>query len=328
MTTSKEGSAMAAWVLRGHRAFLLLIISSAAFAQTSAIPDPALGIQTIPLYSQSSSTQSFKSPSANEPTLTVFAPQQGLANGTAVIIAPGGGYVALSSNLEGRQVADWFAARGVTAFVLKYRLGAENLYPTPLLDGQRAIRLVRSLAPQFGLVVNRVGIVGFSAGGHLAAEAATRYEEPAPTTDPIDQLSSRPDFVVLGYPWLNAMEPARSGEITYCSMIRVLSPAQCASLTQPYTPKLHVTRQTPPTFLYATSDDTVVPVSASVEFYTAMIAAGAPVEMHLFRHGAHGSSLGLGDAALDAWPELLEHWMRDQDLLTPVAVGTKTANSR
>jgi len=307
---------MAKWQRKRYWFLLLLTISGTAFAQQYSSVDPELGIATLPLYGVPSSAESLQD-EPKGPTLTVVIPQPGLANGSAVIIAPGGAYLRLSSNLEGRQVADWFAARGVTAFVLKYRLGPDHLYPVPLRDAQRAVRLVRSMAVRYGLAQNRIGIVGFSAGGHLAAVTATNSDAAAlSSTDPIDQLSSRPDFLVLGYPWLNALEPARGQEITYCSMVRVLSDDQCQSLSVLYTPRLHVTRQTPPTFIYATSDDTIVPVRASVEFYTAMVEAGAPIELHLFRHGVHGSGLGLGDATLDQWPVLLESWLRDLGLLS------------
>ena len=304
----------------------MLFGSSALFAQDTPTLDPGLGITTIPLYSAATSGAS-QSDTGTAPTLTVFRPQRG--NGSAVIIAPGGGYLGLASNLEGGQVAEWFTVRGFTAFVLKYRLGSHNLYPIPLLDAQRAIRLVRSLSKSYFLSEKRIGIVGFSAGGHLAAAAATLFDKASsPTSDPIDQLSARPDFVVLGYPWLNAMEPALKSEITYCSVLHVLTPAQCDALNQAYTPKLHVASSTPPTFIFATSDDAVVPVRASVEFYEAMIAAGASVEMHLFRHGAHGAGLGGGDAALDQWPNLLEAWLRDQGLFTVDAAVAAAAEYR
>lgn len=294
---------------------LALFGSTIIFAQKSPSFDPALGITTIPLYN--GIPPGSQTDQAGVPTLTVFRPQPGRATGSAVVIAPGGGYIALASNLEGRQVADWFTVRGFTAFVLTYRLGRQNLYPIPLQDAQRAIRLVRSLEKNYGIAPNRVGIIGFSAGGHLAAAAATLFDNALPASpDAVDRLSARPDFLILAYPWLNAMEPAQKGEITYCSVLRVLTPEQCSALTSAYTPKLHVTSSTPSTFIYSTSDDATVPVRASVEFYDAMIKAGAPVEMHLFRHGAHGSGLGSADATLDQWPGLLEQWLRDQGLLT------------
>ncbi len=282
--------------------FLFAVSLGMAGAQVSV--DKNLGMTTLPLWAGSDST------------LTVFEPQPGRGNGTAVIVAPGGAYRGLASNLEGRQVADWFAARGVTAFVLKYRLGAANPYPAPLLDAQRAVRLVRSLADKYKLAGGRVGIIGFSAGGHLAAMEATSFDDGRPdASDPVERLSDRPDFVILGYPWLNAMQPNAKHLITYCSVLSSLAASDCKQWEQQYTPALHVSARTPSTFIFHTSDDAVVPVQASVEFYLALVAAGVPAEMHIFRHGAHGSGLGSGDEALDLWPALLENWMRSQGLL-------------
>lgn len=293
-------------------AFLFLSFA-AANAQTLPL-DPALEIKTIPLYDGSPPVPAGGAASGDIPTLTVFSPQKGHETGGAVIIAPGGAYLGLASNLEGRQIADWFTSRGFTAFVLKYRLGDKNLYPIPLLDAQRAVRLVRFQAKNYGYSPNRIGMVGFSAGGHLAATAGTLSHAATGTSS--DQLSDRPDFLVLGYPWLNAMEPQKGKEITYCSLLHSTTAAQCLDFAQQYTPALHVTISTPSTFIFSTTDDGVVPVSASVEFYEAMSKAGAPVEMHLFRHGPHGTGLGSADASLDQWPVLLEQWLRDQGLLT------------
>jgi acetyl esterase/lipase len=303
---------------------LCLLATSPVEAQTAAPSsqldqslDPALNLSTLPLW-PSEAPETEGTPAADLPTLTVFLPQKGNSTGSAVIVAPGGAYVNLASNLEGRQVADWFASQGVTAFVLKYRLGAKYLYPIPLQDAQRAIRLVRSSAAAYGVLPDHIGMVGFSAGGHLAAATGTLFDGGKPdASDPLERLSSRPDFLVLGYPWLNAMQP--SGDyITYCSMIKTIPPATCKLDEQKYTPSLHVTSQTPTTFIYSTSDDRTVPISASVDFYNALIAAGVPAEMHIFRHGDHGSGMGSGSAALDQWPVLLAQWLRDQGLLTPV----------
>jgi acetyl esterase/lipase len=280
--------------------------------------DPALGISTIPLW-PSNAPEVAGTDAADLPTLTVFLPQKGRGTGSAVIVAPGGSYLGLASNLEGRQVADWFSSRGVTAFVLKYRLGAKYLYPIPLEDAERAVRLVRSSATSYGFLPDRIGFIGFSAGGHLAAATGTLFDAgKADAGDPVDRLSSRPDFLVLGYPWLNAMQP--SGHyITYCSVIKTIPPETCKLDEQKYTPSLHVTSQTPTTFIYSTTDDRTVPISASVDFYNALIAAGVPAELHIFRHGEHGSGMGAGSAALDQWPVLLEQWLRDQGLLTAPA---------
>lgn len=273
-----------------------------------------LGATTLSLWGNGSAENIRKN--GADSTLTVFVPHPGLGNGTAVIIAPGGAYVGLEINLEGRQVADWFAARGVTAFVLKYRLGADNPYPIPLLDARRAVKLVRSLSETYKLRADRIGIMGFSAGGHLAAIEATSLEEgKTDTKDTVDRVSERPDFLILGYPWLNAMQQNTQNLITYCSVLSRMPASDCKDWEQMYTPALHVTSKTPSTFIYSTSDDALVPVQASVEFYSALLRAGVPCEIHLFRHGAHGSGLGKGDATLDAWPALLEAWLRDQGWL-------------
>jgi acetyl esterase/lipase len=180
------------------------------------------------------------------------------------------------------------------------------------------VRLVRSLAAADGFSPNRIGFVGFSAGGHLAAATGTLFDSGKPDAgDPVERLSDRPDFLVLGYPWLNAMQPS-GNYITYCSRIKSIPPEMCKLDDEKYTPRRHVTAQTPTTFIYSTTDDRTVPISASVDFYNALIAAGVPAELHIFRHGDHGSGLGAGSAALDLWPVLLEQWLRDQGLFTPL----------
>lgn len=295
-------------------AVLICSVMSFAAAQTKAPPlDPNLGITTMPVWG--AHIPDFNGSPDDIPTLTVFPPFR--PNGTAVIVAPGGGYTMLASNHEGRQVADWFAARGITAFVLKYRLGPHNLFPIPLEDAQRAIRLVRYHAAKFHVAPDRIGIIGFSAGGHLAASTGTLFDAVnASASDPIDRVSDRPDFMILGYAWLNAMKSNEDGKITYCSVLKAVPAADCKRFENAYTPALHVTAHTPPTFIYATSDDTVVPVvKASVDFYDALVAEGVPVEMHLFESGRHGSGLGLGSPSLDLWPVLLEQWLRDRGLL-------------
>lgn len=301
--------------------FVCSIGISSAFAQVSSpensvTVDKNLGITTLPLWGGPGASNGGKNGETS--FLTVFVPQQGRGNGTAVIVAPGGAYKGLSSNLEGRQVADWFTARGVIAFVLKYRLGQDNPYPAPLLDAQRAVRLVRSVSQTYKFSPDRIGIMGFSAGGHLAAMEATSFDEgKQDSSDPVERLSDRPNFVILGYPWLNAMQPNSKHLITYCSVLSGMPPTECKEWEDKYTPALHVTAKTPSTFIYHTTDDALVPVETSIQFYSALLNAGVPVEMHVFRHGAHGSGLGTGDEALDLWPVLLEMWMRGQGWLTP-----------
>lgn len=282
--------------------------------------NPFLDIATYPLW-EGGAPGALGTGDLDTPMLTLFRPQPRTANGTAVIIAPGGAYRGLAANLEGRQVADWYTSRGVTAFVLRYRLGSKYLYPIPLQDAQRAVRLVRFHASEFGIAPDRIGIMGFSAGGHLAAMTATMFDAGrTDAPDPIDRVSSRPDFDVLGYPWLNAMEKNGTDGLPYCSTLNI--PADRCTHFEQYSPDQHVSAQTPPTFIYHTTDDELVPVDASIKFYRALHVAGVPVEMHLFAHGHHGSGLGLGDPSLDAWPMLLESWLRSRGLLAKEAPVT------
>jgi acetyl esterase/lipase len=275
--------------------------------------DTFLGVATYKLWDGDAPGQSGTEP-GDVPTLTLFQVHRGTGNGTAMIIAPGGAYRGLAANLEGRQVTDWFTSRGVTAFVLRYRLGNKYLYPTPLVDARRAIRFVRARAAEFGIRPDRIGMMGFSAGGHLTAMAATMPEAGQPdAADPIDRVGSRPDFIVLGYPWLNAMIKDQK-VLSYCGVLKIEA-AKCGAYEQ-YTPEKLVTKDTPPVFIYNTTDDELVPVDGSATFYRALVAAGVPAEMHIFRTGRHGSGLGLGDPSLDSWMGLTENWMRGLDLIS------------
>jgi acetyl esterase/lipase len=246
----------------------------------------------------------------DRPTLTVYPARQ--AARAAVIVAPGGGYGALAMNHEGRQVANWFNAVQVTAFVLKYRLGPRYRHPIPLGDAQRAIRVVRSRAAEFGVASDRIGMMGFSAGGHLTATAGTHFDSGTPgAADAVDRVSSRPDFLILGYPVIS-FDPA----ITHGGSRRnLLGDTPDPMLVEDLSNDLRVTAQTPPTFLFHTDADTGVPPENSVRFYLALRKAKVPAEMHIFEKGPHGVGLALGDPALAAWPSLLANWMRGRGLL-------------
>ena len=155
--------------------------------------------------------------------------------------------------------------------------------------------------------------MGFSAGGDLAALAGTDFDAGRPdATDTVERASSRPDLMILAYPWINAMQPSIHGMITYCSLIPATPASECTRFEHLYTPSEHARASSPPTFLFATTDDAVVPVSASVDMYRALQAKGIDAELHIFRHGAHGSGLGKDDPALEAWPSLLDTWLRAQ----------------
>jgi acetyl esterase/lipase len=275
-----------------------------------------LDIQTVRLWPGKAPGAVGDSPQ-DIPTLTIFKPSN-RTNGTAVIVAPGGAYQRLASNHEGRQVADWFATRGITAFVLRYRVGPNYLLPTPILDAQRAIRWVRSHARELDVDPNRIGMMGFSAGGHLTASVGTMHEEgKADAADPMDRLSNRPDFLVLGYPALLMLRYGHASRIQYCEIMKMKPSACTREFLDRFTPELHVDGRTPPTFLFHTTEDGLVPASDSVVFYSALLKAGVPAELHIFEHGGHGVGLGNGDAALGAWPTLLETWMRGRGLFAP-----------
>ncbi len=275
-----------------------------------------LGIQTIRLW-PGDAPQAKGTACEDIPTLTVFEPQNGHGNGSAMIVLPGGSYAHLAANLEGRQVADWFTVRGFRVFVLQYRLSSNGyLLPIPLLDARRAVQLVRARASDYHVEPNRIGLIGFSAGGHLAALASVQPVPGKPDAeDPIERVPSRPDFLVLGYPWIGAISSDTS-HLSYCKLFNVMD--RCEELRLAYSPDLFVTKDTPPTFWYHTTEDQTVPVEQGLRFYEALVKAGVPAEAHIFAHGSHGTGLGAGDPALDQWPELLEVWLRAQGLIPVV----------
>lgn len=275
--------------------------------------DAFLGVQTIRLWNGDAPEAKGKA-CEDIPTLTVFEPGNGKGNGSAVIVFPGGGYTHLATNYEGRQVADWFAARGFRAFVLQYRLGSNGyLLPVPLLDARRAIQLVRARAQDYQIDPNRIGVLGFSAGGHLAALASVQPLAGDPNSeDPIERVSSRPDFLVLAYPWIGAISSDTS-HLSYCKVFNLME--QCEALRAKYSPDLFVTRDTPPTFWYHTFDDRTVPVEQGLRFYEALVKAGVPSEAHVMAHGPHGTGLGFADPSLSQWPNLLDTWLRGLGLM-------------
>ena len=247
------------------------------------------------------------------PTLTTYLPASNPTR-TAVVIAPGGGYLHLSMEKEGSDVAKWLNARGVAAFVLKYRLGPKYHHPVELGDAQRAIRTVRSRAAELGIDPAHVGMWGSSAGGHLAASAATLFDKgPAADADAIDKLSARPDFVVLEYPVITMEDPL----VHAGSRRNLLGETPDPALVEMLSLEKQVTARTPPTFLYTTTDDRTVPVLNSVEFYTALVQNKVPAELHIFAHGPHGSGLAPGFPDLKIWTELVAAWLRGQGFMGP-----------
>jgi acetyl esterase/lipase len=281
---------------------------AAAPVTAQAKPNPNAEPETILLWPEGAPGALGKE-DGDRPTLTIYRARQ--PSGASVVVAPGGGYGALASNHEGRQVANLLNAAGVTAFVLKYRLGPRYHHPIELGDAQRAIRLVRARAQEFGLASDRIGMMGFSAGGHLTATAGTHFDAgKADASDSIDRVSCRPDFLILAYPVIS-FDPA----IAHGGSVRnLLGENPDPKLIEDLSNDLRVTPQTPPTFLFHTNADTGVVAENSVRFYLALRRNKVPAELHIFENGPHGVGLALGDPALSEWPVLLTNWLRGRGL--------------
>lgn len=249
---------------------------------------------------------------SDTPSLTVYLPRNTPMGMTAVIIFPGGAYRNLAMNHEGRQVANYLNAAGVAAFVLKYRLGPRYHHPIEMGDAQRALRIVRSHAGEWHIDPARIGVVGFSAGGHLAATVSTHFDSGQPAApDPVDRANSRPDFAVLAYPVISLTEPwTHQG-----SKSNLLGENPSRELARSLSADLAVTPQTPPTFLFQTNADTTVPAENAVHYYLALRKAGVPAEMHIFQDGPHGLGLALNNPAIGEWPRLLLHWLQTRGLI-------------
>jgi acetyl esterase/lipase len=286
------------------RIFLVAAVMTASLSAQPQAPKP------MPLWADGA-PGALGTADEDTPTLTLYLAPAARAVGTAVIVCPGGGYLHLSMEKEGSDVARWWNSLGVTAFVLKYRLGPKYHHPIELGDAQRAIRTVRARASEWGVRADRVGIMGFSAGGHLASTAGTHFDSgKADATDAIERQSSRPDFLVLGYPVVSFTQNVHQG-----SKRALLGDNPDPKLVENLSNELQVTAQTPPTFLFHTSNDQTVPVENSVMFYLALHKAGVPAEMHIYENGPHGVGLAPTDEALSSWPARLADWMRGRGLL-------------
>lgn len=248
---------------------------------------------------------------ADIPTLTVYAPVPEKSTGAVVVVCPGGGYGGLADH-EGKPIAEWLNTIGVTGIVLKYRLGPKYHHPVEMGDVARAIRTVRSHAADWGLDPHRIGVLGFSAGGHLASTAATHFDAgSASAPDPIDRLSSRPDVAILIYPVITFTDPfTHSG-----SRRNLLGDTPSPDLITLLSNEKQVTAQTPPCFLVHGTDDNAVPAENSLLFALACRKAGVPVELHLYEHGPHGFGLGGSDPVLSAWPGSCAKWLEHRGFL-------------
>ena len=237
-----------------------------------------------------------------EPILFPFALESAEARG-AVVVCPGGGYGGLAPH-EGRPIAEMLNRAGFHAFVLRYRV-APHKHPAPLADAQRAIRLVRHHAAAWHVKPAQIGILGFSAGGHLVSTAATHFDAGRPdATDPVERVSCRPDAAILCYPVISFGPFGHHG-----SMVNLIGENPPEALRQSLTNELQVSAQTPPCFLWHTADDQAVPVENSLVFAEAMGRNKVPFALHVFPHGAHGLGLAEGDPVVGAWPRLCVAWL-------------------
>ncbi len=249
---------------------------------------------------------------ADKPDLTIFLPPSDKATGTGVLVCPGGGYSHEAMDKEGYKVAEWLNGFGVAAFVLKYRHGDRYRYPAPFQDATRAMRIIRYNAKKWHLKNNQIGIMGFSAGGHLASTVGTHWDNGKKNNqDPLAAVGSRPDFMILAYPVIT-MEDSFTHE---GSKHQLLGKNPDPKLVELLSNEKHVTPKTPPTFLVHATTDPAVPVQNSVSFYEALHKNGVPVEMHLYEQGPHGFGLAQQYPLLKSWPGLCRVWMQHRGLL-------------
>ena len=279
-----------------------------ALAQSATQPTP------MPVWSEGAPGAKGSQPE-DAPSIQLYPSTADKATGAAIVVCPGGGYRALASH-EGHDVAVWLNSIGVTAVVLKYRLGPKYQHPAMLHDAQRALRTTRHKAAEWKLDPNRIGIMGFSAGGHLASTAATHFDAGnAQASDAIEKMSSRPDLLILGYPVITMTEAfGHSG-----SRKNLLGDNPATELAELLSNEKQVTDKTPPTFFFHTEDDKGVPVENSLAFAAALRRAKVPYELHVYETGRHGVGLAKDNPALNTWPKLLENWLRARSFLTRAA---------
>lgn len=298
------------------RSFLILFLlfSSSIFAQDETLELWPAGIPN----SQPSSEKETQEKEGilwiskvQDPSIEVFLPVKQAATGQAVLICPGGGYEGLAYDWEGTQIAKWLNTKGIAGIVLKYRLpnsaSVKTSYEAPLQDAKRAIRLIRSHANEWNIDQKKVGVMGFSAGGHLASTLGTHFnaEETVPT-DSIRSMNARPDFMVLVYPVITMKK-----EFTHMgSRNSLLGENPSEALIKEFSNEEQVQIDTPPTFLIHATDDDVVPVENSIQFYRALVDKKIDAEMHIYPEGGHGFALALDKGYLRSWPDRLEDWLQ------------------
>jgi len=271
------------------------------FCAIKASADPLQSNQTIRLWSGDAPLAQGND-SVDIPTLTAFVPTAGNATGSAIIVCPGGGYTHLSGVKEGSVIGTWLANNGITAFVLKYRLGPKYHYPAEFDDVERAIRTVRANAAAWNLDPHRLGIIGFSAGGHLTSMAATHFTLGDPKADdPVERVSSRPDLQILLYPVITMTDEA---SVHKGSRTALLGPNRAADLLLSLSSEKQVTKDTPPAFIAQSFNDPVVPIANSDAYAAALMKFNIPVVYLRGPYGGHGFGL------TDAWSGQCIAWLK------------------
>jgi acetyl esterase/lipase len=298
----------------GLAAVLVAAASLAAGALCATAQGTAAAARNLPLWNgpaplATGTNFGTETQTTDIPSIDVFLPAANPTK-TAVLVIPGGGYMHEAINKEGTMIAQWLNAHGIAAFVLHYRVSPYT-YPAPLLDGMRALRVIRSRAAEFGIGEDHIGVWGFSAGGHLSSVLATHFDETLPgteslPTDAIDKLSDKPAFAVLSYPVIS-MDPSIAHMGSHDALLGKTPDPKMVAL---FSSELQVSDETPPVFLFATTDDKTVPVMNSVRFYEACAAHHVEVEMHLYEHGPHGMGLAQGRPGVELWTQALAAWMQ------------------
>jgi acetyl esterase/lipase len=298
---------------------LLCIVNTGLFAQKEEIkiwPGKIPGAKKNETYKESVILKDNKFSRAfrvTDPTLIPYIVSENMGKGVAVIICPGGGYGALMLDYEGSSIAEMFNQMGVSAFVLKYRLPNDTIMEDksvgPLQDAQEALRIVRRNAVKWRINPSKIGIIGFSAGGHLASTLSTHYNDKVYQT--IDSTSARPDFSILIY----AVITLNTSYTDKGTRERLIGKLPDPKMAERFSNELQVNAHTPPAFLVHSSDDKVVSVQNSINYYLALKNAGVPSEIHIFERGGHGYGLAINKGSESAWPELLKKWLKTNDIL-------------
>ena len=280
---------------------------------TPAVPlirhltDEELGVETLPLWPDTS-PKTARALDGDYASLSIFLPAANLQT-AAVLVCPGGGYGFIANDHEGLQVARWLNGLGIAAFVLRYRHAPYHRHPAPLQDARRALRMVRAGAAIHGIDPARIGVMGFSAGGHLAASLSTHFDGGDPAAaDPIERIGCRPDFTILAYPVITTYPP--HGHLG--SRNNLLGEDADPALIESMANERQVTAETPPAFLFHTDNDEGVPPENSVLYYLALKQAGVSAELHIYANGPHGVGLCPDNPVLGSWTERLADWLRAQ----------------